>query len=121
MRRVLELLRDLVPYEQCAMLEARLGYEPRVVLGARDVGRRRVLLTETLVDIFGRLVDTDARRARPAARPEGAPRRAAGGARRGDRHLAVRSSVAEYTEEHLRALSVVAAKLAAYFTIRAAR
>ena len=34
--------------------------------------------------------------------------------------LLVRSSVTEYTEEHLRALSVVAAKLAAYITIRGA-
>ena len=34
--------------------------------------------------------------------------------------LFVRSSATEYTEEHLRALSVVAAKLAAYITIRGA-
>ena len=33
--------------------------------------------------------------------------------------LLVRSSVTEYSEEHLRALSVIAAKLAAYITIRA--
>ena len=32
--------------------------------------------------------------------------------------LLVRSSVTEYSEEHLRALSVIAAKLAAYITIR---
>ena len=31
-RRVLELLRVLVPYDQCALLEAGLGHEPRVVL-----------------------------------------------------------------------------------------
>ena len=31
-RRVLELLDDLVPYEQCAMLVARLGHDPHIVL-----------------------------------------------------------------------------------------
>ena len=34
--------------------------------------------------------------------------------------LLVRSSVTEYSEEHLRALSVIAANLAAYITIRGA-
>ena len=88
-RRVLELLRDLVPYEQCAMLEARLGHDPHVVLVPEPSPEERVVLTRTLVDIFGQLVDTDARTLRgPGPVRGGAPRRAARGARRGDRHLA---------------------------------
>jgi signal transduction histidine kinase len=79
---------------------------------------RRILLTATLVDLFGHLVDASARVGTLTARPPGA-------------HLTVplvgldevigvlfvRSSVQDYTEEHLRALSVVAAKLAAYLTM----
>ena len=60
-RRVLELLNDLVPYQQCAMLEARLGYEAHIVLVPEPSPEERVVLTRALVDIFGQLVDPDAR------------------------------------------------------------
>jgi GAF domain-containing protein len=120
-RRVLELLADLVPYQQCAMLEAQLGHHPDVVLVPDTGPGDRAVLTRTLVEIFGQLVDPDAPPRRAAGRPDEA-------------HLAVplvgldevigillvRSSVTDYTEEHLCTLSVVAAKLAAYFTIRRA-
>ena len=120
-RRVLELLQDLVPYEQCAMLEARLGYDPHIVLLPEPSPEDRVNLTRALLDTFGQLVDPDARTARrPAAGRGGAPRRAARGARRGDRHLAGAVVGDGYSEDHLRALSVIAAKLAAYITIRGA-
>ena len=115
-RRVLELLRVLVPYDQCALLEAGLGYEPRVVLVPEtppDEGARPLL--STLLELFGQLVDI-------SPRPPTSPLRV------GKDHLAVplvgldevigllfvRSSEV-YTEQHLRALSVVAAALAAYF------
>ena len=71
-RRVLELLRDLVPYEQCAMLEARLGHEPRVVLVPEPSPDERVLLTGTLLDIFGQLVEHGRAHARGR---RGGPRR----------------------------------------------
>jgi signal transduction histidine kinase/CheY-like chemotaxis protein len=120
--RVLELLRSLVPYEQCAMLEARIGHAPHVVLEPETLPDERVALTGTLLDLFGQLVDVDTGARAPAVRLKGV-------------HLAVplvsldevigillvRSSAGEYTEEHLRALSVVAAKLAAYFTMLRAR
>jgi hypothetical protein len=120
-RRVLELLADLVPYQQCAMLEAQLGHQPDVVLVPEAAPEQRVVLTKMLVDVFGQLVDPDAPAVRAASRPEQA-------------HLAVPlvgldevigillvwSATTDYTEDHLRALSVVAAKLAAYFTIRRA-
>jgi len=121
-RRVLVLLRDLVPYDQVAMLEARLGYEAHVVMVPERPLHERGPLTQTLLDIFGRLIDVNGPSTGPttgrAAPPTGV-------------HLAVplvgldevigllfvRSAVEEYTEEHLRALSVVAANLGGYFTM----
>ena len=120
MRRVLELLRDLVPYEQCAMLEARLGHDPRVVLVPEPPPEGRDVIARTLVDIFGQLVDPDARTL--VVRASGEARLAVPlvGLDEVIGILLVRSSVAEYSEDHLRALSVIAAKLAAYITIRGA-
>ena len=122
-RRVLELLRDLVPYEQCAMLEARLGHEPHVVLVPETSPDERIVLTERCSTSSGSSSTPNAPAGTAAARPErGAPRRAARRARRGDRICcSCARRRAEYTEEHLRALSVVAAKLAAYFTMLRAR
>ena len=120
MRRVLELLRDLVPYEQCAMLEARLGHDSRVVLVPEPPPEERDVIARTLVDIFGQLVDPDARTL--VVRGSGEARLAVPlvGLDEVIGILLVRSSVAEYSEDHLRALSVIAAKLAAYITIRGA-
>jgi two-component system, chemotaxis family, CheB/CheR fusion protein len=120
--RVLGLLSTLVPYEQVAVLEARVGYEPQVTTVPEAPPGERIVLAETLLDLFGKLAGAKARALAPAARIAGV-------------HLAVplvgldevigllfvRSSVGEYTEEHLGALSVVAAKLAAYFTTLRAR
>jgi signal transduction histidine kinase len=117
-RRVLEFLRGLVPYEQCAILEVHGGDQPRVVIVPEVPTDRRVLMTQTLLNILGQLVETSARPDTPLAPQEGV-------------YLAVplvgldevigllfvRSSVAEYTEDHLRTLAVVAAKLGSYFTM----
>jgi signal transduction histidine kinase len=121
-RRALELVGTLVPYDQCAVLEAQLGEDPHVVMVPEVPPHERDLLTATLVDLFGKLVDSPASKAAPVARLQGA-------------HLAVplvgldevlgllfvRSSAGAYTEDHLGALSVIAAKLAAYFTMLRAR
>jgi len=120
MRRVLELLADLVPYEQCAMLEARLGHDPWLVLVPEPSPEERSVLARALVDVFGQLVDPDARsRVVPGS---GEARLAVPlvGLDEVIGILLVRSSAMEYTEDHLRALSVIAAKLAAYITIRGA-
>jgi len=113
-RRVLELLRVLVPYEQCALLEAGRGYEPRVVLVPETpLGEGTGPLLPALLELFGQLVDI-------SPHPPTSPLA-------GEDHLAVplvgldevigllfvRSSEG-FTEQHLRALSVVAAALAAY-------
>ena len=110
-----------MPYQQFALLEARLGYEQRVVLVPEPLGRRAGCPHRALVDIFGQLVDTDAGICVVAPRPEEA-RLAVPlvGLDEVIGILLVRSSVTEYTEEHLRALSVIAANLAAYITIRGA-
>jgi signal transduction histidine kinase len=117
-RHVLDLIGSLVPHEQCAVLQAWPGHDPHMVIAPDMPSDERALLAGTLADVYRQLVDT---RARP--RPPAAP--AAGV------HLAVpligldgvigllfvRSWVVNYTEEHVRMLSVVAAKLAAYFTM----
>jgi signal transduction histidine kinase len=120
-RRVLEMLWDLVPYQQCAMLEARLGHDAHVVLVPEPSAEERIVLTRTLVDIFGQLVDPDARtRVVPGRSQEAQLAVPLVGLDEVIGILLVRSSVTEYSEEHLRALSVIAAKLAAYITIRGA-
>src|SRR6185369_675431 len=83
----------------------------------------RARLTEALLEIFGQLVDIDVSGSVRTSRPSGM-------------HLAVpligldevigllfvrSSSVDEYNEEHVRALSVVASTLAAYLTTLRAR
>ena len=122
-RRVLGRLRELVPYEQCAILEARPGREPTFVLIPELPTDERARLTEALLEIFGQLVDIDVSGSVRTSRPSGM-------------HLAVpligldevigllfvrSSSVDEYNEEHVRALSVVASTLAAYLTTLRAR
>jgi hypothetical protein len=121
MRRVLELLYQLVPYQQCAMLEARLGYDAHVVLVPEPSSEERIVLTRMLVDIFGQLVDRGAYMPMIPGRSDEA-RLAVPlvGLDEVIGILLVRSSVTQYDEEHLRALSVIAAKLAAYITIRGA-
>jgi CheY-like chemotaxis protein len=120
--RVLVLMRSLVPYQQCALLEAQVGHDPHVVAVPEARGDEGILLTAMLVDLFGHLVDAKPRAGAPAVRRPGF-------------HLAVplvgldeviglllvRSAAGEYTDEHVRALSLVAAKLAAYFTTLRAR
>jgi signal transduction histidine kinase len=120
MRRVLELLADLVPYDQCAMLDARLGHDPRIVLVPEPSPEERSVLARALVDIFGQLVDPDARGRVVAGSGEARLAVPLVGLDEVIGILLVRSSAMEYTEDHLRALSVIAAKLAAYITIRGA-
>jgi signal transduction histidine kinase/CheY-like chemotaxis protein len=116
--RVLELLRQLVPYEQCALLEAQPGLAPRILVAPPAPPDERARLTETLMLLFGRLVDEHTRAPEAPPRPSGP-------------HLAVplveldevigvllvRSVAGAYTAGHLRALSVVGAQLAAYLTL----
>jgi signal transduction histidine kinase/ActR/RegA family two-component response regulator len=115
--RVLERLRVLVPYERCAVLEARPGREPRLVVAPGTPPEETAGLTATLAALLGRLLEEH-------GRADGAPSTPG-------THLAVplvglgevagvlfvRGAEGGYGEGHVRALSVVAAKLAAYFSM----
>jgi signal transduction histidine kinase/ActR/RegA family two-component response regulator len=121
--RVLELVRRIVPYEQCALFRAEPGRAPRLVVVPAPPPDIRATLLETLGHLHGRLVDERVQAQEPHARQWGA-------------HLAVPligndaaigvlfvSDVAPdgpaggYTEQHLRELAIVAAHLAGYLLI----
>lgn len=106
-------LRDLVPYDQCGVLEARLGYEPRLWVTPEPAGDERARLSLTLMGLFEQLVDAPVRSA-PATRGHLAVPMV--GLDEVIGLLFVRSSSAEFKPDHLRALSLVAALLGAYFT-----
>jgi signal transduction histidine kinase/ActR/RegA family two-component response regulator len=115
--RVLERLRSVVHYEGCAVLLVLPGIEARLIAApGTHVGDRVELLTTTTA-LMSRLV----------AEPQQAHESAA----TGDNHLAVplvglddvigilfvRDGAHPYDERHVRRLSVVAASLAAYFSM----
>jgi len=116
--RVLGRLRSLVPYERCAVLEAVSGGESRLITApetAPDERARLELATQTL---FFRLA---AQQGRADEEPSAT----------GATHLAVPlvglgsvvgvlfvdRAEGAYDEQHLRALSVIAAQLAAHFSM----
>jgi signal transduction histidine kinase/ActR/RegA family two-component response regulator len=119
---VLDLLRQLVPYDQCALLYAEPGREPCLVPFPPVPPNERDLLTDRLMKLFGLFTGEKARAAPTSRRPSAA-------------HLAVpllgldemigvlfvRRTRGTYGEEHLRALSLIGAKVAAYLTMLRAR
>jgi len=60
---VLELLRRLVPYDQCGLLEARTGLAPRVVLVPAAPPEEEAWVVEMLSRLFERLAEEPSRRA----------------------------------------------------------
>jgi hypothetical protein len=128
--RVLELLQEIVPYDQCALLESQPASRwgppsappTRVLVAPPTPPAEHARLTETLLKLFERLVDERASAPEPPPRPSRV-------------HLAVpliglddvigvlfvRSSAGAYGARHLRALSVVGVHLAAHLTLLRAR
>jgi len=119
---VIELLQHLVPYDQCAFLETGPGRAPLVLVRPEPSPDERALLTRTLRTVLAGLVEDRAEaRESPAA---------LGGA-----HLAVpllaldqvtglffvSRGESTFDATHLRVLSVVGAKLAAYLSMVRAR
>ncbi len=122
--RVLDLLRHIVPYEKCALLNAQPGREASLLVAQATPADVRATLSETLVDLHARLVDEH-------GHPPEAPV-----ARESAAHLAVplvgndavigvlfvggrapEGPADGYTEQHLRELSIVGAYLAAYLVM----
>lgn len=115
--RVLERLRSFVPYARCAVLDAASGCAQRLLTAPGTLPLERTALEELTTALFQRL-----------AGPEG---RSPEGLSTSDLHLAVPLVGLDHVvgvlfvdrvegafdEQHLRALSVVAAKLAAYFSM----
>lgn len=121
-RHVLALLHRIVPYEQCALLDAQPGSEPCLVVVPAVPPEERALLNDTLTMLFGRIVE-DRMLPAPRAPPISGEHLAVPlvGLDQVVGVLFVRSAIAGYGVRHLRALSLVGAKLAAYLTILRAR
>jgi signal transduction histidine kinase/ActR/RegA family two-component response regulator len=115
--RVLEQLQSLVPYSRCAVLQAPPGGERKLVTLPDMPPAERAALTTTIGALLAQLVEEHAQPAEQASRP--------------GVHLAVpligldevvgvlfvQGADRDYQARHVRRLSVVAAKLAAYFTM----
>src|SRR5579864_6967864 len=57
MLRVLDILQRIVPYERCALFVAQPGHESRLLVVPATPPDVRAKLSETLVDLHGRLLD----------------------------------------------------------------
>ncbi len=116
--RVLQRLRALVPYERCALLEALPGRAPRLVTLDETAPAERNRLLVVTTALLDRIVVASEHALEPPSAPGW--------------HMAVPLvgldqvvgvlfvEGAAYSEAHVRRLSVVAAKLAAYFSLLAA-
>jgi signal transduction histidine kinase len=121
-RRTLELLGQLVPYERCALLEAQPGRKPRLVVVPAVPPERAAFLMETLTKLFGKLAED------PTPAPQTPPGPPGSfltvplvGLDKVIGVLFVHSASGGYGVRHLRALSMVGSKLAAYLTMLHAR
>src|SRR5205085_12304036 len=112
---VLEQLAVLVPYEHCAVLEAVPGHEPRFLSAPQTAEAEQAALEAEMRVLLKGLVE-----GQPALSPASPGRRLVvpllaldqiGGV------LLVERADA-YDEQHVQALVVVAAQLAAYFSMR---
>jgi len=113
--RVLKRLRSLVPYESCAVLAALPGREPRLITPPEMLPAERDRLLVLTTGLLERLIVENEQPAEALAMP--------------GPHIAVPLvgmdevvgvlfvEGAAYAEAHVRRLSVVAAKLAAYFSL----
>jgi signal transduction histidine kinase/CheY-like chemotaxis protein len=113
---VLERLRALVPYDRCAVLEASPGRAPRLVTAPGTPPDERADLLDTLSALLAPLVEEHGH-SLSAARPTGHLAAPLVGLDEVTGVLYVRGTLGEYGPRHVRSLSVVAAKLAAYFSM----
>jgi CheY-like chemotaxis protein len=118
-RRVLELLHEAVPYEQCALLEAQPGEPQRILVTPRAPAAEEARLRDALDEILVRLVvereHPQPRRARPtrSAALLAVPLVGHGTV---NGVLAARLGVGASIDRHLRVLAIVGGQLAAYLS-----
>jgi signal transduction histidine kinase/ActR/RegA family two-component response regulator len=123
--RVLELLREVVPYEWCALYHAPPGREPRLQVVPEAPLEVLSSISETIVNLHGLLVDARARAVGAQATPGG--RDLAVPLVGDDRVIGVllvrgkspHGAPGGYTEQHLSDLSIAGAHLAGYLVILA--
>lgn len=122
MRCALELLGTLVPYQQCALLDAEAGFDPRLLAFPALPPDEKDALANVLIRLFGKMLEERALKTKPSPAPWPA-------------HLAVpligagevigilfvQRDEGNYQKQQLRVLSLVAAQLAAYLTMLRAR
>jgi signal transduction histidine kinase len=120
--RALELLGQMVPYDQCALLDAEPGLSPRLLAVPAMQPAERDEVTVALVDLFGELLEEQTHANGPLSRGSGS-RLAVPliGLDQVIGVLFVRCGEGAYEKRHVQVLSVVAAKLAAYLTMLRAR
>jgi CheY-like chemotaxis protein len=117
--RVLEQLREIVAFEQCALLRIRPGRQPQLFVVPRAPAEARVALSDMLVHLHLRLVDERARPREPCAPLPGAHLAVPlVGDDRTIGVLMVRGATSDaYTAQHLRELAIVGSQLAAYLVM----
>jgi signal transduction histidine kinase/ActR/RegA family two-component response regulator len=114
--RVLEHLRSLVPYERCAVLEARPGSEPRLITPDGATEAERLELTLETSGLLA-LLREDGRVSEPLASGNAQLAVPLIGLEEVVGVLFVRGTAGGYGELQVRRLSVVAAQLGAYFSM----
>ena len=119
--RVLERLQALVPYDACALLEARPGSEGCLFTAPATPPAGRDALMATMTDLLRQLVEEHGQDERTPSKAKGHLAVPLVGLDEVVGVLLVRSAQVSYKERHLRSLSVVAAELAAYLSMLRAR
>jgi signal transduction histidine kinase len=120
--RALELMGQILPYDQCALLDAEVGLAPRLLVIPAMPRPEKGELTAVLVKFFGKLLEEHTRA--PEQPSKGSESQLAVpliGLDEVIGVLFVRRGKGAYEKLHLQILSVVAAKLAAYLMMLRAR
>src|SRR5688572_21361346 len=121
--RVLDLLRTIVPSEHCALLHVQPGREPRLVAAPSASQEEPASATPRLLRLFDLFQEDHTHTPQPQPQPLSLGHLAVPlvGLDEVIGVLEVRDTVDAYSVEHLQALSVVAAQLAAHLVILRAR
>jgi signal transduction histidine kinase len=118
----LELLGKIVPYQQCALLDAEAGSDPRLLALPALPPDEKGGLTSALIGLFGKMLEERALAPEPSLPPwQGQLAVPLVGLGEVIGVLFVRRDEGTYQKQELRVLSLVAAQLAAYLTMLRAR